>query len=384
MSMARTQEEQELINHLRETLVQKEVMEPMEKMQWGHGTPPAPVVGTTPPPEGAQAVTQGTTTPPGQPGSVSAPASTATANTPDLLAQMEALRDPTTGLILNKYKDGLSAIKGVGHAVEMAKDSFKKRDEAVQEASRLRTELETLRTQSPATPAGAPVSSTPQLSRAELDAARNKLSSVLLSIAKDDGILDESRAQALANAQSELTEAQSRYTLAESSHARNVENSRWSKADSYMAEKHPESLNFVDEISLYLQTDPLLQEAVAALAASEKEEKASELAWISYKNHVNIQTTNSAVADAVTKEATLAAGEQVRKELVDNARKDAGIVTGSAGGQGAHTRPQTSMSPEETAILQEQMRREGGTPGTAAGAAFRRALLPDVYAHFGQ
>jgi hypothetical protein len=383
MSMSRTKEEQELNERLIKELVGPQVMEPMEALKWGHGAPPAPTVGTTPPAEGAQVDAQGTTPASGQPAVGSSPATTTTANTPDLLAQMESLRD-AGGKILGKYLTPQDAIKGVGHAVTMAKDAFGKRDAAEQEVTRLRNELNTLRTQPPATPAGAPVSASPQLSRTEVDAARNKLSSLLLSIAKDDGILDESRAQLLADAQIELSEVQARFALAESTHNQRVENARWSEADAYMEQHHPESLNFVDEISLHVQSDPLLQDIVAALAAQGKEGKASEAAWKSYQQHVNLQTTTALVTDATTKEATLAAGEQVRKELVDNARKDAGIISGSAGGQGTHERPQTDMSSEERAILQEQMRREGGTPGTAAGAAFRRALLPDVFRTFGQ
>ena len=42
MSLGKNREEQELTRKLAATLVQKEVIEPMNKIGWVHGTPPPP------------------------------------------------------------------------------------------------------------------------------------------------------------------------------------------------------------------------------------------------------------------------------------------------------------------------------------------------------
>ena len=381
MPIGVTKEVQELNDKLVKELVGPEVMDPMNKIGWGHGAPPAPQRETTSPSEGAQTVV----TESAKPGQPEAPATTPTtpvaANTPDLLAQLESTKD-ANGLYLGKYKTKEEAIKGVGHAVTMAKESFRQRDVAREEMEKLRRENELLRQQPPANAGVSQSSNVPVVSRAAVDTAKNKLASVLKAIAEDGGTLDGENATRMLEAQSELARAEALYAFAETSQKTSAESESWRKADEYMKQHHPDSLNFVDEIGVHIDSDPLLQEAVAALVGAGKREKASELAWTSYQRAAQLATTTAVVTDAATKEAQLAAGGQVRQELVEQARKDAGIVSGSAGGQGAHEKPQSGPSIEEVDNLRTAMRREGMTPGTAAGQAFRRLFIPLDPAYF--
>src|SRR6267142_3632624 len=147
MSIGRSKEEKELTDMLSKTLVQKEVMEPMNKIGWGHGTPPAPDYSGQPAPaEGApgQAASPSPAQPAGQPGQPAA-AAPAPNDKPkadgsvslDLTAMYESLRDPETGLIGKKYKTVEEAIKGSGHLANMAKQAFRERDELVKKLNEL-------------------------------------------------------------------------------------------------------------------------------------------------------------------------------------------------------------------------------------------------------
>lgn len=376
MPIGVTKEVQELNDKLVKELVGPEVLAPMEKIGWGHGAPPAPVRETTPPAEGAQTGQPAPAATGQPPAPVATPKEPVAANTPELLSQLEEMKDPTTGLYFGKYKTPQEAIKGVGHAVTMAKDAFKQRDAARAENVTLRSENDKLRLQPPAN-AGVSQPSAPAVSRTAVDNAKAKLANVLKAIAEDGGTLDGENASRMLEAQSELSRAEAEYTFAANTQATTADAQAWKNADAYMKEHYPDSLNFVDEIGVHIDSDPLLQEAVAALVNANKREKASELAWKSYKQAAQLATDSAAATDAATKEQQLAAGQQVRQELVDQARKDAGIVGGSAGGAGAHEKPPSGPSPEEAENMRNAMRREGMTPGTAAGAAFRRAFILD-------
>jgi len=380
MSLGQSNEERALTTLLANTLIQEEVMNPMNSIGWGHGSPPAPGFGTTPTPEGAQPLVIPAQTPPvsGQP-TPQTPVlpqqiTPGTANTPELISQMESLRE-ANGKILGKYNTPEEAIKGVGHAVTMAKAAFQQRDLAEAEVLRLRTEnLNRPQPVSSPETVHQPFVSTP-VSHVGIDAAKAKLAEVLASVVENGGILDVEHATALSNAQSELSIAAAKFAQAETSHALNAERALWNHADDYMKKNHPDSMNFVDEIGLHIDSEPLLQEAVAALVAQGKADKASELAWTSYRRSAQLTAVSTATATAQHTENVLNANEQVRQELVDAARKQAGVLTSSAGGHGVHATPAGSSSQEQIAAYTDAMRREGMTPGTSSGQAFRELVI---------
>lgn len=390
MALGNSREEADLVRHLADTLVEKEVMEPMNKIGWGHGTPPAPDRGTTPPAEGAPAADPSKPSPaqggqpapeaPAKPGVVPPAKADAPASSEPGF-NIEDFKDPETGKYFGKYDSATEALKGLGHLAQMAKTSFSQRDTALAEAARLRDENEKLRTQPAASPAASPNTVTiSPAARAEADRARATYDQVLAKVVEEGGVLDEDSAKRLSEAQRDLSRTEARLaaeeTLASRENAKREDQEKWEKVDVYMKEHHPDSLTFADEIGLFIQSNPLLQEAVSALVAQGKEIKASELAWTSYSQDRGMTNAAEIRAKAAEKEAELAAKGQVRSELVEAARADAGVVTGSAGGQGIHQKTGTSgPSREEIAQAAAEMSRTGEAPGTPAAARFRDLII---------
>jgi len=393
MSIGRSKEEQELNSLLAKTLVAKEVIEPMTKIGWGHGSPPTPDYTTSPggqpaPSEGApgQAAAPAPASMAGQPapkaGEQPAPADKPKADGPvdaaALLALYESLRDPATGLILKKYKTFEAAVQGSGHLAIMAKQAFKERDEAL---ARLSLPAPVIATSAPAaSPAAVPASkSTTSTSRAKLDEAQAKLDEVLSGISENGGILDSEAAKKLSKAQREVADAAADYRVQESRvqerTSQTEEQDKWKAVDSYMVTNHPESAQFSEEVALYMQSDPLLAAAVNALLAQEKRLEATLLAWKSFeKTHTDMLSAEGR-AKAEEKEMELTAREQVRKEKTIEARKDAGVIVGSPGGAGAHENRNAAHSREEIEAVRDQMRREGDAPGSPAALRFRQMVI---------
>lgn len=386
MSIGRSREEQELTSLLAKTLVQKEVMEPMQKIGWSHATPPPPDYSGQPAkPEGAPAAsatpapaatTSGQPTPaaPGQPAKPAAKA-----DTPGFSFNIEDFKNPITGLYFDKYPSATEALRGLGHLANMAKTAFSERDAARAQITALEAEKSRPRstpTDSPSVPSTA-VRTAP--SREEVDAAQQRLDKVLAEIADDGGVINEEYAKQLSQAQRELSKAEARFTLAESRYterrAQEVENERWSRVNTYMDEKYPAAQKFATEIGLHVQSDPLLAKAVAALVAQGDEIGASEMAWLAYERAVKSNMSETERADAEKTEMELAAREQVRNEAVERARKDAGVIVGSPGGAGIHQNLDTGASREEIEMLAAEMRRQGEAPGSPAAAAWRHAVI---------
>lgn len=389
MPLGNSASEQDLIKHLAETLVEREVMEPMNKIGWSHASPPPPEHGTTPSPEGAPTAdpskqpqpTSGQPAPPAVPDAKPNSAGTGTPPTNASGFNIEDFKDPTTGLYFGKYKTPNEALNGLGHLADMAKTSFKQRDAALQEVARINAEMDKLRTQSVSSPGTVPNTVTViPATRADADRARAALDKVLAELVEEGGVLDEDSAKRLAAAQSELSRCEAKVAteeaLASREQAARVNEAKWAAVDQYMKNNYPDALNFTEEIGLFIQTNPLLQEAIAALTAQGKEIKASELAWTEYKKFSDTNSADVLRTAAVDKEQDLTAREQVRSELVDQARKDAGIVTGSSGGQGVHSTPAASgPSREEIEAAAAEMRRTGEAPGTPGAARFRDLII---------
>lgn len=392
---ARPKTVQELVRHLADTLVENEVMNPMDQISWGHGTPPPPKAADNPPVSGGAppAVappptpnTVETTSTPGQQAPVAAPAKT---DAPlDLVATLESLRDPVTGLIMGKYKDVPAALQGAGHLASMAKQSFVERDAAVRETARLNVEIEKLHQTPPAvSPAAVPtLPAVGAQSRDALKQAQESYELVLRNIAEEGGLLDEDATKKLSAAQRELARAEAKAaveeTLLQRDGAVSAEQAKWDAVNEYMERTHPDSKQFADEIGLYVQSQPLVQEAVAALVAQGKEQKAAELAWVEFDSARTNGTLAATLTAAANKQIQLEAGDQVRREAIDAARKDAGIPGTSAGG--VHERTDTAPSRDEIAAAAAAMRAYGSQPGNPAAARWReltigRMLPPEIF-----
>jgi hypothetical protein len=389
MSIGMNRAEQELTKRLVESIVIPEVLRPMDKIGWSHGTPPPPDYTTTVPTEGAPApapaapAALGSGQPaPAAPAPVPAAAAPAKADAPgfeEIVATLESLRD-ANGLIGGKYKTIPEAFKGMGHLANMAKQSFQERDAALKQIAGIQ-ELGS-RPQPVASPAAAPAAPPSSLvaSRAALATAKTKLDTVLANLEGDGNVVDAETLRKVGDAQREVAELAADVRVQENFHqresAQEADRARWTAVDEFMNKNHPESLKHADEIGLHIQSDPVLQEAVAALVASGKELQASVLAWQSYSRAVSDGSMAVAKVEAENKEVDLAAKEQVRQEALARARADAGVVKGSAGGQGIHENNNaTGASREEIAALQNQMRMEGDAPGSPAAARFRHLII---------
>lgn len=398
MSIGRSREEKELTSLLSRTLVQKEVIEPMDKIGWSNASPPPPDYSGQPAAEGAPTPAAPPAAAPVVDGLPAPASATPPAADPvktdapvDLNALFESLRDPETGLIGRKYKTVEEAIKGNVHLVQMAKQSFAERDEALRK-------LQSIQTLAPApvTPPQGVTAPQPPLidtaSRQVVETAQANLDAVLSEINENGGVLNEEIGKKLSRAQRELSEAVARASVIETRSSldakETAEREQWKEVDKQLSEKYPDSAKFAEEVALFVESDPLIASAVNALLREgtfEGKLKASELAWKQFAAAHSARVTAEVTAAAENKEAELAAREQVRQEQLAQARKDAGVVTGSVGGSGAHDSPRAAgVTQEEIDALREQMRREGDAPGSPAATRFRRAIIHLDPAIFGE
>jgi hypothetical protein len=292
---------------------------------------------------------------------------------------VESFKDPATGKYGGKYDTPAEFVRGIGHAINMAKQSFVQRDAAIEEAARLRSELSTAR-QSP--PVGSPTTVSSESyslsnSRALADTAKSAYDAVLARVVEEGGLLDGDSSKSLSEAQRELSRAEAKLAVEESliqhDGARSAEQRKWDAVNEFMKTTYPESLPLADEIGLYVQSEPLIQEAVAALVAQGKEQRAAELAWKEFDNAQRGGALVASRATAETTEVRLLAADQVRKEAVEQARKDAGISSTSA--SGVHERLDTGPSQDEINAAANAMRAYGTQPGNPAAARWRELTI---------
>ncbi len=392
MPIGRSREERELNALLSKTLVQKDVMEPMEKIGWRPGTPPPPDYSTPngngqPGAEGApgQAAPLATPAGNGQPATTTSTASVTTsppsADTPsmsDLIAILESTKNPETGLYLNKYKTLEEGIKGSGHLANMAKTAFSREAQAIARLGELEAENLRLR-QTPANFAAPQPAQPAPPSRETLDAAQARLDKVLSDIAENGGILDMEATKLLSKAQREMADAAAdvrvQEMFASKTNQEDASNAEWNRVDTYMKENHPDAERFSEEVALYVQSNPLLAKAVNALLKGEDRLGATELAWTSFRDAHGAKVTAETQAKDQAKEDELAAREQVRKEQLEAARRDAGVARGSVGGSGVHEGGGLRGSAEEIEAARNRMRLEGEAPGSPGATAFRRMII---------
>jgi hypothetical protein len=376
-----------LIQHLIKTVVEPEVTRPMESIGWGHGTPPAPIYtednpqgggNTTPLPAPVPAAPGG-----GQPAPAAAPVAPVAGEpkpdaSSDPLSFLEELKDPKTGLYAGKYPSRAELLKGMGHVVQMAKGAYTKADLAEQEAARLRDENARLRL-TPAAPAAVPQPA-PGSGSQPTPARSAKLDAVLSKLKEEGGILDEENVQALVQGVSELAETRAAQIADERLNSRETaaraENAKWMGVDEHMRKVAPESLAYADEIGLHVKSDPLAAAAVGALVRSGNLNEAAELSWRLFHAAHGSATPSAVTAATTQKSIELEAGDQVRREALDRARKDAGVSSSAA--TGVHTTP-GAVGPTQEEIDQAAMEMHSGDGIRWRALTIGRSLTDPIF-----
>lgn len=314
-----------------------------------------------------QAAREGRTSGPGQPGAgggstqeggqPAAPSATSAQPKALTTAQEGEIDWESTkaanGLYLGKYPTKAEAVKGVAHTVAMAKVAFTRADEIERRNAELVREVQELRTRPAVTPAAAPQASPePAPSRGTEKVANAKLDAVLSKL-QENGNLDAEDLGNLVSAISEHSYVEARKAAREEMESRTAaaqaEADRWGKVEAHMAEKHPESVNFTDELALYIKTHPMIAAGVKALIAQDRHEEATEEAWNMYAQENKVSrpfVPAPATQENVEREIRLDAADQVRREAVDAARRDAGIV-GATGARGVHENVNAGPSQDE-------------------------------------
>lgn len=304
-----TQAHRGLLDQLGE-IVQNEVITPMNQVGWNEGqqalaelhglpvTPDAAPQGSQPPPNSGPPNVESKTAP-------ASPEATAT----DLSAYLESLRDEKTGLILRKYKDVPAAIKGVQHAVSMAHEAFDQRDAAFAKLAELEA---TALTASP-TPK-APVA--PTVDTAALDAA-------LAKILEEGGMITPDTVGELREAIVKTAASVVPQSMAD------PDQPLWDEAFAKMEQEIPGfgGQDNLDAIGLHLRMNPVTKAGVDALVSQKKFYEASRLAY----NSMALAAPAPLSAEE-RRSIELTAKGEVRQAAVDAARKDAGVLTTTAGG----------------------------------------------------
>jgi hypothetical protein len=367
-----TQAEAAMLESIKQNIVDPEVMGPMETLDWQHGAPPPPIpLVPAYNPQGIEQSQQEVR----KPETVTAdnpqvtPPADSTATPPAREIDWESLRQPN-GLILGKYKSEAEATKGVAHAVEMAKTALAQKAEL--EAKLAQMSQPTPQYQLPPQQTSHEVIKSPRM---VVD--NTKLDTVLSKIVEEGGTLDQQNITDLREALLETSQQISAKTvedvLLERDSRNRQENDEWTKVDNYMRSNYPDALNFTDEISVFVQTSPFVNTTVNALISSGHKAEAAEFAWKEYSRARDVEVTAARAADNQVKEITLSAADQVRREAVEQARKDAGVMTTIA--SGIHETPPSGASPSEIENAAAEMGMLGSAPGSPGGARWRALTI---------
>jgi hypothetical protein len=257
------------------------------------------------------------------------------------------------GLYLGKYKTKAEAVRGVAHTVAMAKVAFTRSEEIERRNADLAREVQELRARPAVAQIAAPQAPVqPAPSRGQEDAPSPVLATVLAKI-QDGETLNAEDLLNVVKADRESYLGEARKAAREEFDARKAEaealSERWGKVEAHMAEKFPDSVNFTDELALYVKTHPMIAAGVNALIAQDRHEEAMEEAWGMYARDHKIAPAfvpAPATKENVEREIQLDAADQVRREAVDAARRDAGII-GAAGARGVHENANTGASQGE-------------------------------------
>ena len=287
----------------------------------------------------------------------------------------------SNGLYLSKYKTKAEAVRGVANSVAMAKVAFTQAETTAQENARLKAEVDRLSRQPVVTPTAAlreqPATS-PSLRDVEVD---SKLDSVLSKLAQGESLTGEDLVdfkRAISEHAFKVAREAAREERESSNAAVRKEADRWAKVESFMAEKYPDSVNFGDELALFIKTNPLVGAGVKALTEQDRHEEAIAGAWEQFAHMQSISpTAKTPSAEDVAKETRLDAADQARREALDIARRDAGIIGAGAGAKGVHENAIAGPSQDEYDRATARMRQGDGAPWR--GLVFRDILNHPIF-----
>lgn len=338
-------QEAALRQHLIDTVVNNDVIAPMERANWTQGVYQQETTAGQPGGNAPQSAVP--TQPSGAMDYPSNPPLQGQPTQPNSL-DFEQFRD-SNGLYAGKYKTPEELVKGMRNVVDMAKQAFTERDE-------LRARL--------AQPTTVPAPSAPvatSVNAPTVDDGVHNLDLVLNQIVEEGGLLDSENTGRLRDAIIKLTEDRAKNVVS----AKDIEEAKWLEVSHQMERKYPGSSARADELQLYVSSEPNVATAVAALLQQGKEFEATELAW-------RLMTSSSpsqfpAQTPAQVNQETVQARGLVRQEAVDAARKDAGVFT-SAGG-GVHESTGTGPSRDDIAAAAAYGQQ------TADWSSWRRAAL---------
>ncbi len=363
--------EAELTRQLADTIGQ-EVFDAMSGVGWNDHDPQRPAPADNPPaPTSTQEPVQPAKT--DNPSTVAAPAQTpATPPVASTGIDFESLRD-AQGMILGKYKTEAEAVKGVSHAVRMAKDALAEKAAVDAENARLRQELAT---RTAAVQTVAPGTQQVPTSRVAPLEANPKLAVVLAKL-KEGEPLDENGLRALVDGvtdhAAQAAQEAARNELATHAQRADASAKAWSDVDDYMRREYPDSMRFTDEIGLFTQTNPVVGKITAALIRDGNLKEAAVYAWKEYAAAQGAQIATQQVQSDAKKEVVLEAADQVRREAVEQARKDAGVLTTSAAG--VHETDNPGPQQDEIDAAARAMKSYGDAPGSPAGQRWRELTI---------
>lgn len=257
------------------------------------------------------------------------------------------------GLYLGKYKTKAEAVKGYYNVLAMTKTERTQAQHVAQENARLRAEVAQLRQNPTTTPAEPAPAAAPRGSKSKVAA---------LLAEKQNDVLDPESVAALVQAiEDDLDERVSAATEKAFSGRETVsrkEQERWARVDAYMLEKYPQSKQFTDEFGLFVQSDPIISAGVNALIAQDRHEEATERAWLAFQRAVSVAAPTPEIK---AKEEQGIAANLVRKEVVDEARRDAGVIPAGVGGvHGVHEAQNLGPTREEREAAINEMRQGHG------------------------
>jgi len=280
------------------------------------------------------------------------------------------------GMYLGKYKTRAEAVKGVAHSVAMAKTAFTRVESVEAENARLREQLNETRRQPVVAPTIAPTQATPT-SPSLGDAANAKLDEVLSKLGQGEALSGEDLVafrRALSEAAFEAGRKAAREEREQFDSVAKKEQDRWARVEQYMAEKYPDSVNFGDELALFIKTHPLVGAGVKALTEQDRHEEAIAAAWEAFTAQQGAGLRPAPSAEDKQRELELEAADQARREALDIARRDAGIVGQGAGARGVHEGTNTGPSEDEYNRAVALSRHGNGAP-------LNRILFKDILSH---
>lgn len=300
----------------------------------------------------------------------------------DPLATFDQFKD-ANGKYIGKYDTVEQFVRGIGHAMNMTKETLAANDDLNRRLADQTRQLDELRRQ-PAPTQGTVRTDAPVADASPAPARKSnpKLAEALASLA--EGNLDAEGLVKLVDVISEHTALAAREAAREEQREREAvaqaTASRWDKVDQFMTEKYPDSMKFTTEMGLFTKTNKQIGAVVSALIEKDLHEQAMEYAWTQFVAAHGLKSAPApfkaapATPENVEKEIKLDAADQVRREAVEEARKDAGILGAGAGNHGVHENQNVGPTQGELDEAAALMR-------NGQGAKWRSLVFKDILSH---